>query len=228
VEQVPEVEQPRPSADRQDSNEDENAYTASPFVRLMQQLMTQRNPTTSTSGGASASPTANEDNTDPLSGFFNQLLANLSEGTRVHIQIGGGNGDGAFQALHGNFGDYAWGEGGIDQVVTQLLNQFEGGTAEVVRADDLKNIPMTKVTEDQAKNGAQCTTCMEVFEANESVAELNCHHIFHLPCIEPWLKRHNTCPICRQSVDPSQWPKKSPQPTPKPAPNAEFAIDELD
>jgi len=30
-------------------------------------------------------------------------------------------------------------------------------------------------------------------------------HIFHKACIEPWLQRKNTCPICRTTIDPSEW-----------------------
>lgn len=37
---------------------------------------------------------------------------------------GGGDGEGPFQRVHGNMGDYAWGDGGLDQVVTLLLNQL--------------------------------------------------------------------------------------------------------
>uniref|UniRef100_A0A915DNU6 RING-type domain-containing protein n=1 Tax=Ditylenchus dipsaci TaxID=166011 RepID=A0A915DNU6_9BILA len=124
---------------------------------------------------------------------------------------GGGDGsEGApiFQTLHGNLNDYAWGEGGIDHIVTQLLNQFEGGREESIRAEDLSRIPMTEVTAKQVENGTQCATCMDTFALNEKVAKLDCQHIFHQPCIEPWLKKRNTCPICRQVVDPKNWSAK--------------------
>lgn len=57
-------------------------------------------------------------------------------------------------------------------------------------------------------NGTQCVTCMETFDIKENVAQLNCQHIFHRPCIEPWLKKHNTCPICRKEVNPKEWGPK--------------------
>jgi hypothetical protein len=47
-------------------------------------------------------------------------------------------------------GDYAWGEGGLDQVVTMLLNQFDpNSAARGVSKEDLQNLPMAEVTEKQ-------------------------------------------------------------------------------
>jgi E3 ubiquitin-protein ligase RNF115/126 len=49
------------------------------------------------------------------------------------------------RALHGNPGDYAWGPGGLDQVVTQLLNQFEGGAPPLAKAD-IQKLPEVAIT----------------------------------------------------------------------------------
>ena len=29
---------------------------------------------------------------------------------------------------------------------------------------------------------------------------LNCGHIYHKKCIDPWLKKHNDCPYCREKI----------------------------
>uniref|UniRef100_A0A915Q3X6 RING-type domain-containing protein n=1 Tax=Setaria digitata TaxID=48799 RepID=A0A915Q3X6_9BILA len=141
--------------------------------------------------------------------FLNQLLTNLSaQGAQIQLQItrdpnAHGN------VLHGPVADYAWGEGGLDQIVTQLLNQFEGGSTPV-DPKLLPNLPMTVVETKHVDSGAQCTTCMETFKKDESVAILECQHIFHRDCILPWLRRHNTCPICRQTVDATKWSSNNP------------------
>lgn len=139
--------------------------------------------------------------------FLNQLLSNLSaQGAHIQLQI---TRDPHANVIHGHMGDYVWGEGGLDQIVTQLLNQFEGG-ATPVDPKLLGNLPMIVVESRHIDNDSQCTTCMEKFELDERVAELDCHHIFHPDCIIPWLNRHNTCPICRQAVDATKWPKCNP------------------
>jgi len=44
-----------------------------------------------------------------------------------------------------------------------------------------------------------CLICLGVYQPNESVTTLNCsdQHHFHTTCIETWIKKSKTCPICR-------------------------------
>lgn len=42
-----------------------------------------------------------------------------------------------------------------------------------------------------------CTICLEDFKAEEEVMLTPCNHMFHEPCIVPWVKSHAQCPICR-------------------------------
>uniref|UniRef100_A0AC34QJA2 RING-type domain-containing protein n=1 Tax=Panagrolaimus sp. JU765 TaxID=591449 RepID=A0AC34QJA2_9BILA len=77
---------------------------------------------------------------------------------------------------------------------------------DVVELGYMQRLPMTKVSQKHVDNEAQCITCMETFKLDEDVVELGCHHIFHKPCLVPWLQSHRTCPICRQTVDPATWP----------------------
>ena len=51
--------------------------------------------------------------------------------------------------LYGNPGDYAWGRGGFDAIVTQLLNQMDGTGPPPMSTDDIKLIPTIKVNQTQ-------------------------------------------------------------------------------
>ena len=45
---------------------------------------------------------------------------------------------------------------------------------------------------------SECLICMEKFNKEDIVTQIKCNHIFHKPCIKPWLcEQSNKCPICR-------------------------------
>lgn len=45
-----------------------------------------------------------------------------------------------------------------------------------------------------------CAVCLESYKAGEVVTVLTCDHIFHKPCIEPWLLERRTCPMCKCDI----------------------------
>ncbi|KAM1918827.1 hypothetical protein FF1_023411 [Malus domestica] len=48
--------------------------------------------------------------------------------------------------------------------------------------------------------GADCAICMGDLEIGGEAREMPCKHRFHSPCIEAWLCRRASCPLCRFSV----------------------------
>jgi hypothetical protein len=48
---------------------------------------------------------------------------------------------------------------------------------------------------------SMCTICHEPFEPEHTIVEpKNCTHKFHAICINIWLARHRSCPLCRRRI----------------------------
>ncbi|XP_031840283.1 E3 ubiquitin-protein ligase Iruka isoform X2 [Nomia melanderi] len=90
---------------------------------------------------------------------------------------------------------------GFDEVVTNVLNQLDGTAGPPpLPKKQIDKIPTTTVTQSQVDSKMQCSVCWEDFKLSEPVKQLPCLHIYHAPCILPWLELHGTCPICRQNL----------------------------
>jgi len=48
-----------------------------------------------------------------------------------------------------------------------------------------------------------CAICMEGFELGQSFTRLPCQHHYHTSCLNPWLDRASSCPICRRQLAPT-------------------------
>ncbi|KAH7511957.1 hypothetical protein FEM48_Zijuj12G0039100 [Ziziphus jujuba var. spinosa] len=52
-----------------------------------------------------------------------------------------------------------------------------------------------------SKEGLECAVCLSKFEDFEVLRLLpKCKHAFHIDCIDHWLEKHSSCPLCRHRV----------------------------
>ncbi|KAG5676158.1 hypothetical protein PVAND_006007 [Polypedilum vanderplanki] len=99
-----------------------------------------------------------------------------------------------------NPADYAWGQQGLDTIVTQLLNQMDNAGPPPLEKEKIDEIPKCEITQEQVNSKLQCSVCWEDFQLKETVRQLPCSHVYHEDCILPWLNLHGTCPVCRKSL----------------------------
>ncbi|XP_073034406.1 E3 ubiquitin-protein ligase ATL42-like [Primulina eburnea] len=57
-------------------------------------------------------------------------------------------------------------------------------------------------------DGLECSVCLSKFKDVEILRLLpKCKHAFHIGCIDQWLEKHSTCPLCRRKISQEDVPE---------------------
>ncbi|KAL6873931.1 hypothetical protein ACP4OV_014013 [Aristida adscensionis] len=78
------------------------------------------------------------------------------------------------------------------------------GTNGMPRAS-IDKLPEISITEEYKRDAvgdlSGCSVCLQDFQVGEKVRSLpDCWHVFHVPCIDGWLIKHGSCPLCRRKL----------------------------
>ncbi len=69
---------------------------------------------------------------------------------------------------------------------------------------NIENIILHKLDDISISTTITCSICIDDIDItdNENIKILNCSnkHIFHIVCINNWLKVNNICPLCREEI----------------------------
>ena len=93
-----------------------------------------------------------------------------------------------------------------DNILNRSFND-QGGASKPCSSSFVDKLEKVVITNEDVDNGLCCAICQEEFKMGEKVIKLPCKdpHYFHYETHEdecggilPWLKDHNSCPICRQ------------------------------
>jgi len=90
-----------------------------------------------------------------------------------------------------------------DDIITHIMNTTDMShlgppPASQLAIQELDEISIEKRHIDKKM---QCSVCTEFFELKEYATQLPCKHWFHTEsCLHPWLKLHNSCPMCRAEL----------------------------
>ncbi|KAM3357680.1 RING-H2 finger protein ATL3 [Capsicum galapagoense] len=69
------------------------------------------------------------------------------------------------------------------------------------------HLPPPFTADDNNGDGRYCAVCLNDVIGGETCRKLpKCEHVFHVECVDAWLKSNWTCPLCRRQVT-DQLPK---------------------
>ncbi|KAJ4915722.1 RING/U-box superfamily protein [Raphanus sativus] len=66
--------------------------------------------------------------------------------------------------------------------------------------ESMPRVVIGKEEERGGGGGGSCPVCLEEWSEGDVAAEMPCKHVFHSKCVEEWLGRHATCPLCRYEM----------------------------
>ncbi|XP_015954466.1 NEP1-interacting protein 2-like [Arachis duranensis] len=95
--------------------------------------------------------------------------------------------------------------GAVEINFDDVQNIFDTGGAKGLSKDSVEKISKIIITSDNNVDASgekvSCSVCLQDFQIGETVRSLpHCHHMFHQPCIDKWLIRHGSCPLCRRDL----------------------------
>ncbi|XP_022911485.1 E3 ubiquitin-protein ligase RNF181-like [Onthophagus taurus] len=88
----------------------------------------------------------------------------------------------------------------LTTLIQQLLRDFlmfDENTTNRLPPPASKSAVLNLKTDVLSSEGDQCPICLKRFKIDETFKQMPCEHSFHPECIDLWLSKTNSCPLCR-------------------------------
>lgn len=83
-------------------------------------------------------------------------------------------------------------------IVTRINQRNQNNNRRPLNNIDINSLNTLVVCDELPDN--TCSVCLDEFKDEDILVKLNCEHIFHKDCLEPWLNDNRNCPLCRRNI----------------------------
>jgi len=88
----------------------------------------------------------------------------------------------------------------FEDILNQLFTSYMPKGTPPAKKELIDTLPTITYSASFASQ-PKCAVCLEEFEEGAEMVELPCTHRFHGEvCVKPWLRMHNSCPVCRYEM----------------------------
>ncbi|XP_050219589.1 NEP1-interacting protein 2 isoform X1 [Mercurialis annua] len=97
---------------------------------------------------------------------------------------------------------YQWQVSALETTYREISDIYDTTGSRGLSKNFIQNLPeFTFQSTNIQSHEFCCSICLQDFRDGDSMRKLpNCGHFFHLDCLDEWLTRNGSCPMCRNSV----------------------------
>ncbi|KAJ8527674.1 hypothetical protein K7X08_015125 [Anisodus acutangulus] len=99
---------------------------------------------------------------------------------------------------------YQWQVSTVESSLREISDIFDTNATKGLSQEVIEKLPKYKFCSVNTCSKSQegtCAICLQDFTDGDSARLIpNCKHSFHTQCIDEWLIRHGSCPICRVEI----------------------------
>nr|KJB81737.1 hypothetical protein B456_013G159600 [Gossypium raimondii] len=92
----------------------------------------------------------------------------------------------------------------LDSTYREISDIYDVNGGKGLSRSCIQKLPMQEfhsIERIKSREESYCSICIQGLKDGEMARNLpRCGHIFHLKCIDEWLSRQGTCPMCREHV----------------------------